>query len=240
MARVDGWNGPQSGEYLYRWKSRAPEGARQLTEFVETRLRTRLSHLQAEEKAAQEREAKRRCEVYRQWFEAKKSLLDKFLEVAERRVSLLDDYGDENWDSLPKEIDRFLLKIAKSENDQDAQEVLAGGLKKDEYMLPEKYRWLESRLAAEFAIYHGKHQKPGPAEFENFSGIDFEVYLAKLLRQSGFEDVCGTAGSGDQGADLIRKKERKENCRSSQVLARVSRKQCCAGNSGGSEILWRR
>jgi hypothetical protein len=111
MARVDGWNGPQSGEYLYRWKSRAPEGARQLTEFVETRLRTRLSHLQAEEKAAQEREAKRRCEVYRQWFEAKKSLLDKFLEVAERRVSLLDDYGDENWDSLPKEIDRFLLKI---------------------------------------------------------------------------------------------------------------------------------
>jgi HJR/Mrr/RecB family endonuclease len=77
-------------------------------------------------------------------------------------------------------------------------------------MLPEKYRWLKSRLAAEFAIYHGKHQKPGPAEFENFSGIDFEVYLAKLLRQSGFEDVCGTAGSGDQGADLIARKNGKK------------------------------
>jgi hypothetical protein len=131
VARVEGWNGPHSGEYLYRWKNRAPESARQLTEFVESRLRTRLSDLEAEEKA-------RRLETYRQWLDSKRTLLSKFLEVAERRVSLLDDYGDENWDALPKEIDRFLLKVAKTETDGDAQRVLAGGLKEGEFMLPEK------------------------------------------------------------------------------------------------------
>jgi hypothetical protein len=29
----------------------------------------------------------------------------------------LDDYGDENWDALPQEIERLLLKSAKAEND---------------------------------------------------------------------------------------------------------------------------
>ena len=33
-----------------------------------------------------------------------------FLEITERKVSILDDYGDENWDALAKEIERLLLK----------------------------------------------------------------------------------------------------------------------------------
>ncbi|MFZ0321273.1 MAG: restriction endonuclease [Candidatus Sulfotelmatobacter sp.] len=207
MARVQGWNGPHPGEYLYKWKNRASsEGVKQLTEFVEGRLRSRLSDLQAEEKTAQKREEEGRFEVYRQWLDSKRALLNKFLEVAERRVSLLDDYGDEKWDALPKEIDRFLLKIAQTETDEDAQRVLAGALKEGEYMLPEKYCWLKSRLAAEFATYHAEHRMPGPADFENFSGTDFEAYLAKLLRDSEFEDICGTGGSGDQGADLVARK----------------------------------
>lgn len=34
-------------------------------------------------------------------------------------------------------------------------------------------------------------------------GTDFEVYIAKLLKETGFESVAGTPATGDQGADLI-------------------------------------
>jgi hypothetical protein len=51
---------------------------------------------------------------------AHKELLNTFLEIAERKVSILDDHGDENWDALPKEIERLLLKTAKLDQDNSA------------------------------------------------------------------------------------------------------------------------
>src|SRR5712692_8127588 len=53
---------------------------------------------------------------YQKWRLQHSALLDKFLEITERKVSLLDDYGDENWDALPKEIETLLLKTAKADN----------------------------------------------------------------------------------------------------------------------------
>jgi hypothetical protein len=47
-----------------------------------------------------------------------RGLIDKFLTIAERKVSVLDDYGDENWDALDEEIKRCALKIAKIEGDK--------------------------------------------------------------------------------------------------------------------------
>lgn len=32
-------------------------------------------------------------------------LIDKFLEITERKVRVVDDYGDENWEALDKEIE---------------------------------------------------------------------------------------------------------------------------------------
>ena len=43
--------------------------------------------------------------------ERHRDLVDKFLEIAERKVSVLDEYGDENWDALAEDIDKCLVKI---------------------------------------------------------------------------------------------------------------------------------
>src|SRR5712692_11378666 len=64
------------------------------------------------------REAQERSwREYQEWRAEHSALVDKFLEITERKISLLDDYGDENWDALPKEIETVLLKIARDDND---------------------------------------------------------------------------------------------------------------------------
>jgi hypothetical protein len=46
-------------------------------------------------------------------------LVDKFLAIAESKVSIIDAYGDENWEALPGEIKVCLKKIANREQRQD-------------------------------------------------------------------------------------------------------------------------
>lgn len=48
-------------------------------------------------------------------FERNRNLIAKFLEIAERKVSTLDEYGDENWEVLPVVIVACLKKIAQRE-----------------------------------------------------------------------------------------------------------------------------
>ncbi len=63
------------------------------------------------------REAQERSwREYQEWRAEHSALVDKFLEITERKISLLDDYGDENWDALPKEIEILLLKVAKADS----------------------------------------------------------------------------------------------------------------------------
>ena len=61
-----------------------------------------------------------------------RDLVDKFLEIAERRVCIVDEYGDENWDVLPEEIYRCLAKVAKREP-------------------IDLFRWNQKNLAEEFS-----------------------------------------------------------------------------------------
>jgi len=116
--------------------------------------------------------------------------VDRFLEVADRKVSLLDDYGDEKWDALPKEIQTCLLKFAQNENDgctteNAIKEALKNGY---DWMVPEKYQWLKTHLESEFREYHEKRSRSASEpEFEELSGTEFETYLARLLKQDGFE-----------------------------------------------------
>lgn len=42
-------------------------------------------------------------------------LIDTFLEIVERKVSIIDDYGDENWKILPSEIKVCVRKICERE-----------------------------------------------------------------------------------------------------------------------------
>jgi len=69
------------------------------------------------EKRANELEREGECERF---LVRHNDPVDKFLEIAERRVSLLDDYGDEHWGALVKElVDTRLRKVAQSEGLED-------------------------------------------------------------------------------------------------------------------------
>lgn len=177
-------------------------------------------------------EAARRQQDIQEWPTRHRGWLERFLEITERKVSLLDDYGDENWDALPQEIERLLLKTAKADNDniEPIKKFVFKGLSSDEIMremdgqatarrfellskgfnldvrdvLIKKYTFLRSDLEARFRAYHaGEKDKRLAEDLDTLTGLEFETYLMKLLKEHGFEDVRTTPATGDQGADLI-------------------------------------
>src|SRR5262249_19575298 len=88
------------------------------------------------------------------------------------------------------------------------------------------------QLESEFQQYHEKHARVvSQVELDQLSGVEFENWLAKLLRQNGFEDIRGTRATGDQGADLIAKK-------SGRIVAiQAKRYQGTVGNRAVQEIV---
>jgi HJR/Mrr/RecB family endonuclease len=60
-------------------------------------------------------------------------------------------------------------------------------------------------MDAEFRTYH-EVRKNIPQDFRTLKGIEFENYVAQRLRDAGYS-VAGTPATGDQGADLIAKKD---------------------------------
>ena len=67
---------------------------------------------------------------------------------------------------------------------------------------------LRSNLVSEFRSHHdSRKHNSSVEEFESLTGAEFETYLAKVLREHGFEDVGGTPPTGDQGADLIARRD---------------------------------
>jgi hypothetical protein len=38
------------------------------------------------------------------------------------------------------------------------------------------------------------------------SGVEFETWVVKVLKENGFDDVRGTPATGDQGVDIIAKR----------------------------------
>jgi hypothetical protein len=61
-----------------------------------------------------------RIERFWSLWNSHKNLIDKFVEVAEGKVSKVDDYGDEKWAALPREIERCLVKIAQRQGITEA------------------------------------------------------------------------------------------------------------------------
>jgi len=75
-----------------------------------------------EEKKKRAEDERKRAEIeapHRRLLTKHRDLVGKFLEIAERKVGVLDDYGDENWDALPQEIHKCLTKIAQREQSID-------------------------------------------------------------------------------------------------------------------------
>lgn len=229
---------PTHGEYLRNWSSRTglPKEWLDMKDELLTQFKARFEELKHEQKKREE-QAEREYQVKQdkegqKFFEANKDLIDKFLEIAERKVSIIDDYGDENWDVLKEEIDACVIKIAKRNgaNDEDIKDFLKKGYT---WKLGEEFSWLKGKLEKTFKEFH-EAQKAKPAngvEVKNLSGIEFEIWISKLLRENGFADVRGTPATGDQGADLIAKKDGRT------IIIQAKRYQGTVGNKAVQEVI---
>jgi len=235
---------PRTREYLKDWERRQGVSREwlDLKDNLLARFKARLAELKAKDlakkeeiKATHDREIARNGEAL---LEKNKELVDKFLEIAERKVSIIDDYGDENWEILPDEILACLKKISQKEGFAlDIQGYLKG--KKRGYFsydaraFPEEYAWLQRKLDVMFREYH-EQQKTRPHNavgIKNLSGVEFETWIAKLLKDNGFDDVRGTPATGDQGADLIAKKNGKT------IVIQAKRYAGTVGNKAVQEVI---
>ncbi len=227
---------PRTGEWLWKWRTRTgiQREYLELAQYLQGRFQKRYAELREKKHEAEQHAKERRYEQYKEWLSQNRRIVDRFLEVADRKVSLLDDYGDEKWAALPKEIQICLLKFAQNENDDGATEnAIKDALKNGyDWMVPEKYQWLKAHLESEFREFHEKRAcNTAEPEFEELSGTEFETYLARLLKQNGFENVRGTAATGDQGADLLATKANRT------IVIQAKRYRGSVGNKAVQEVV---
>jgi restriction system protein len=228
---------PKYREWLSAWERRSdiPAEYQELKQHLKETLQARYDEKQTEAKQKQneheQREKAATEKVGLTLIERNKDLIDKFLEIAERKVSMIDDYGDEKWDTLPDEILACLKKISQRENASIDWQRYAKP--RSYYALPDDYQWLKEHLGQLFNEYHAT-QKNRPARTTSpngLSGIEFEVWVAKLLKENGYDDVRGTPATGDQGADLIAKKDGRT------IIIQAKRYQGTVGNKAVQEVI---
>jgi len=87
--------GPNHYEYLSSRVHKATADYKALSESLEKRFREQHRTLEQQEKGKKELALQKKVQhlkdTYADW-------IKQFYEIAERKVSLRDDYGDENWD----------------------------------------------------------------------------------------------------------------------------------------------
>ena len=71
------------------------------------------------------------------------------------------------------------------------------------YILPAALVLLGCILGYTALHWVNRHSRPDAPEMDEMEGHDFEFYCAELLRESGFQNVEVTRGSGDFGADIL-------------------------------------
>lgn len=164
---------------------------------------------------------------YKSIQEKYKNYIEKYYELAEREVSTLDEWGDENWDLLDELKKECISRIAKNIYIESYNKNKESTIRYINEWFSE-YTWegdgkLSSKapywvkmlynhdLQISFVEYHNKRKtsyKNTVVDFNTMTGIDFENYLSEILKQHEF-NVSGTPVTGDQGADLIATKNNK-------------------------------
>lgn len=175
--------------------------------------------------------------------------IGKFCEMAEREASFLDEWGDENLDSLSVLEKECIMRIAKREFadyklisskldylinrwfDVDKQNLLKVRINNK---APDwAQEMFNTYLPEEFQKYHRKRKmnpSTAPIDINKMSGVEFENYVANLLKQAGY-NVSGTPATGDQGGDLIASKDNKIN------VIQVKRYSGVVGNKAVQEVV---
>lgn len=170
-----------------------------------------------------------------------RELIESFMVLAERKVSLLDEYGDERWDALPRLVAVVVSKIAAREGGpkmsprewERALRALQGrDARPGGRVSGTAYISLARELEADFRERHKRGTaKKGDAEnFNTLSGSEFEALVARLLQRKGFVKVRGTPTTGDQGADLLAARGGR------QYVIQVKRQVAPVGNRAVQEV----
>ena len=214
-------------EYLSNWKNKAPEEWRDLSSQIKEIFLDQQEKVQADER--RQKEAKQE-QMVTYLSDKYADIIDQFNEIAYRKVTTIDDYGEENWNAVHKETKMLVEKIARKEGESDRK---LKEWKKYSWGMPEEYRKLEDFISEKFESYY-KIRKGKPIESGNtgnMSGIDFENHIAQLLKLNGFDKVSGTPKTGDQGADLIAKRGGKT------IVIQAKRYQNSVGNKAVQEVV---
>jgi len=227
---------PKPGEWLSNWRTRRdiPDEFSNLDRHLSEAFRARRSKLLQEKEQEEKEQLELACQKL---IDRNQELIEKFLDIAERKVSIIDDYGDENWEALPDEILVCLRKIGEKEGLRvDWKQYMRGARKSSSFLfdprVPAEYGILQAHLEKRFREFHesARYKRPDVAGVSNFSGEEFETHIAKLLRSRGY-DVVGTPRTGDQGADLIAKKDGKT------IVIQAKRYEAPVGNKAVQEVI---
>jgi len=238
---------PGNEEYLLRWQNvtkllvfsenpnselfhivlgklnqRGPEVIREREAKEKDMIRARQLKEEAEENEATERTLAKYADI-----------VNSFLSIAERKVSVLDEYGDEQMCLLPNLVDDCVAKIAGREGESETQ--VKAALKKGGFPLCKRRReFLRIReiLPAMFVKYHAdqKGKKKTIEEMASLSGVDFETAVGRILLEHGWY-VSATAATGDQGADIIASKGER------RVIIQAKRYSGAVGNKAVQEVV---
>lgn len=185
---------PASGEWLKHWDERAvPPKLRAIRNSAFAAVSVHLRKLDSDAKS-RESEALEQKAI--KVIEQHEALVQRCFEIAYRKVSAPDEYGEENPAAFEEEVKNLLVRLSEK------------GLGTRGHF--QDYR-LQARVTAllreGFQKYY-THRKANVAEHDRASigqmtGADFELYLAALLQKAGVVDIATTPCTGDQGADLL-------------------------------------
>lgn len=195
---------PKPGEWLRNWDNRPkiPSEIRAVRDLAYSAMSEKLGALQKQETERVVAEGNRKAMEILARHSVK---IDKFLEIAYRKVAAPDEYGDENPGALDDEIRRLVKKVGETEAE------LQHGLWLDRGKGPLSELFLgpvagpivrELRLRFD-GYYRTRKAMPTSSAVEGMSGVEFELHVAELLRSVGIKDVSTTPVTGDQGGDLL-------------------------------------
>jgi len=145
---------------------------------------------------------KRRKEI--QTFTSKYSnLVTKFFDFTNSKVSIIDENGQPSWTYLYIEIAKFISNLYREEGrhmTNNSMSLFHRTRNPEVFVKPYSYiaQYLDREFRKQFDLNKISEKNPN-----NLTGIDFEGYVALLLRKIGITNIIGTPVSGDQGADLL-------------------------------------
>ena len=231
---------PGNEQYLLKWQdeikqlSFSENAKSELFHTIFSMFNQRESEMLEARKAAMDREKIEEDEAIEALLSKYADVVNTFLAIAERKVSVLDEYGDERMHLLGREVDDCVAKIAGREGKNELQ-VKAALKKGGFYIHKEENRYLlriREILPAMFATYHAdrKGKQKTIKELASLSGIDFETAVARVLLGRGWH-VSATAVTGDQGADIIATKGER------RVIIQAKRYSGAVGNKAVQEVV---